>query len=147
MTIAAATQSSSLFGTFPLFTLLLAGAALLRWSRRSKARMKPQRDQLEHELDLIRNQILMVTTDDLPGFMIVKTIGYVEALSESEAASDWEYRLAEKEALLKLAQKAREIGANAVIGIRKNNAQYDQAGSQWLVSRVTYCGTAVIREN
>ena len=109
--------------------------------------MKPQRDQLEHELDLIRNQILMVTTDDLPGFMIVKTIGYVEALSESEAASDWEYRLAEKEALLKLAQKAREIGADAVIGIRKNNAQYDQAGSQWLVSRVTYCGTAVIREN
>jgi len=147
MTIAAATQSSSLFGAFPLFALLLAGAMLLRWSRRSKAMIKQRLDQLEHELFLIRNQILMVTTDDLPGFMIVKTIGYVEALSESEAASDWEYRLTEKEALLKLAQKAREIGANAVVGIRKNNAQYDQAGSQWLVSRVTYCGTAVIRNN
>ena len=147
MTIAATTQSSSLLGAFPLFALLLAGAALLRWSRRSKAMIKQQLDQLEHELFLIRNQILMVTTDDLPGFMIVKTIGYVEALSESEAASDWGYRLAEKEALLKLAQKAREIGANAVVGIRKNNAQYDQAGSQWLVSRVTYCGTAVIHKN
>ncbi len=147
MTISAATQSSSLLGAFPLFALLLAGAMLLRWSRRSKAMIKQRLDQLEHELFLIRNQILMVTTDDLPGFMIVKTIGYVEALSESEAASDWEYRLAEKEALLKLAQKAREIGANAVVGIRKNNAQYNQAGSQWLVSRVTYCGTAVMREN
>lgn len=147
MTIAAATQTSSIFGAFPLFALLVAGAALLRWNRRSKARMKPQLDQLEHELDLIRNQILLVTTDDVPSFRIAKTLGYVEALSESEVASDCEYRLAEKEALLKLAQKARDIGANAVVGIRKNNAQYDQAGSQWLVSRVTYCGTAVIRNN
>ena len=147
MTIAAATQSSILFGAFPLFALLLAGAALLRWSRRSKARMKPQLDQLEHELDLIRNQILLVTTDDVPGFRIAKTIGYLESLSETEAASDWEYRLAEKDALLKLALKARGIGANAVVGIRKINAHYDQAGSQWRVSRVSYCGTAVIREN
>lgn len=147
MTIAAATQSSSLLGVLPLLALVLVGAALLRWSRRAKAKIKPQLDQLEHELDLIRSQILLVTTDDVPGIRVAKTLGYVEALSPTEAASDWEYSLAEKDALLRLAQKARNIGANAVVGIRKTNAHYDQAGSQWQVSRVTYCGTAVIREN
>ncbi len=147
MTIAAATQSSSLLGVLPLFALLLAGAALIRWNRRSRTTAVPQIAQLERELDLIKNQILLVTTDDLPGIGIAKTLGYIEALSPTEAASDWEYRLAEKDALLKLAQKARSIGANAVVGVRKTNAHYDQAGSQWQVSRVMYCGTAVIRKN
>ena len=146
MTIAAATQSSSLLGVLPLFALLLAGVALIRWNRRSRTTAVPQIAQLERELDLIKKQILLVTTDDLPGIGITKTLGYIEALSPTEAASDWEYRLAEKDALLRLAQKARSIGANAVVGIRKTNAHYDQAGSQWQVSRVMYCGTAVIRE-
>lgn len=146
MTIAAATtQTSSLLGALPLFAFLLAAVALLRWNRRSKTGIKPH--QFERELNLIRSQILLVTTDNVPGFKIAKTLGYVEALSPIEAASDWEYRLAEKDALLRLAKKARGIGANAVVGIRKTNAHYDQAGSQWRVSRVTYCGTAVIREN
>ena len=83
----------------------------------------------------------------LPGCRVVKTIGYVESLSETEAGSDWEYRIAEKEALLGLAQKAVGIGANAVVGIKKINAHYDQAGSQWRVSRVAYCGTAVVSAN
>ena len=147
MTIAAATQSSSLLGALPLLVLVLAGVALIRRGRRSKARIKPQLDQLERELDLIKSQILLVTTDEVPGIRIAKTLGYIEALSPTEAASDWEYRLAEKDALLRLTQKARDIGANAVVGIRKTNAHYDQAGSQWRVSRVTYCGTAVIRKN
>jgi len=30
------------------------------------------------------------------------------------------------------------------VGLRKSNAHYDQAGSQWRVSRVTYQGTAVV---
>lgn len=106
----------------------------------------PRIAQLERELDLIKTQILLVTTDTLPGRRVVKTIGYVESLSETEAASDWEYRIAEKEALLALAQKAISIGANAVVGIKKINAHYDQAGSQWRVSRVTYCGTAIISQ-
>ena len=144
MTINAATQSSSLFGALPLFALLLAGVVLLRWNRRSKASVEPQLDQLEHDLDLIKTQILLVTTDILPGCRVVKTIGYVESLSETEAASDREYRIAEKEALLGLAQKALGIGANSVVGVRKINAHYDQAGSQWRVSRVAYCGTAVV---
>jgi len=143
MTIAAATQTNSLFGALPLFALLLAGAALLRWNRRSRTTAVPRIAQLERELDSIKSQILLVTTDTLPGGRIVKSIGYVESLSETEAASDCEYRIAEKEALLGLAQKAVGIGANAVVGIKKINAHYDQAGSQWRISRVTYAGTAV----
>ncbi len=147
MTIAAATESSGLLGALPLFAMFLAGVALFRWIRKSKSMPEPKLDKLEHALDLIKSQILLVTTNDLPGIRIAKTLGYIEALSPTEAASDWEYRLAEKDALLRLAKKAQDIGANAVVGIRKTNAHYDQAGSQWRVSRVTYCGTAVIREN
>ena len=120
---------------------------MLRWNRRSKAAAIPRIAQLERELDLIKSQILLVTTDMLPGCRVVKMIGYVESLSETEAGSDWEYRIAEKEALLGLAQKAVGIGANAVVGIKKINAHYDQAGSQWRVSRVAYCGTAVVSAN
>jgi uncharacterized protein YbjQ (UPF0145 family) len=147
MTIAAATESSGLLGALPLFAIFLVGVALFRWIRKSKSMIEPKLDKLEHELELIRSQILLVTTDDVPGCKIAKTLGYIEALSPTEAASDWEYRLAEKDALLRLAKKARDMGANAVVGIRKTNAHYDQAGSQWRISRVTYCGTAVIREN
>ncbi len=125
MAIAAATESGGLFSALPLFALLLVGVALFRWIRKSKSMTEPKLDKLERELDLIKNQILLVTTDDLPGIRIAKTLGYIEALSPTEAASDWEYRLAEKDALLRLAKKARDIGANAVVGIRKTNAHYD----------------------
>ncbi len=148
MTIAAAaTQTSNLLGALPLLALLLIAVALFRWNRKSKTTAAPRLAQLEHELDSIRNRILLVTIDNVPGQRIVKTIGYVEALSETEAASDWEYRIAEKDALLRLAQKALGIGANSVVGVRKINAHYDQAGSQWRVSRVAYCGTAVVSAN
>ena len=145
MPLAATTQTSNLLGGLPLFALLLITVALFRWNRRSKTRTE-RLVQLEHELDLLRNQILLVSTDDVHGAKIVKTFGYVETLSETEAASDLEYRIAEKDALLRLAQKALSIGANAVVGIRKINAHYDQAGSKWRVSRVTYCGTALTIE-
>ncbi len=56
MTIAAATHTNGLIGALPLFALLLAGAALLRWNRRSKAAAIPRIAQLERELDLIKSQ-------------------------------------------------------------------------------------------
>ncbi len=144
MTIAAASQTSAIFSTLPLLALLLFVIAVFRWNRRSKTTTKRQLDQLERELKVIRNEILLVTTNAVPGERTVRTIGYVEALSEAEAASDWEYRLAEKQALLDLARQGLAMGANAIVGLRKSNAHYDQAGSQWRVSRVTYQGTAVV---
>jgi uncharacterized protein YbjQ (UPF0145 family) len=144
MTIAAATPPSAIFSTLPLLALLLVIIAMFRWNRRSKATTKRQLDQLEREFKVIRNEILLVTTNSVPGERTVRTIGYVEALSDAEAASDWEYRLAEKQALLDLARQGLAMGANVIVGLRKSNAHYDQAGSQWRVSRVTYQGTAVV---
>ena len=74
----------------------------------------------------------------------MKTIGFVESMSGIEATSDADYLLAEREALLALGRQALAMGANAIVGLRKTNTNYDQAGSQWRVSRVTYLGTAVV---
>lgn len=146
MPIAAATHASNLFWSLPLFALLLAGVVMSRWNRRSKATTNRRLEQLERELASVRNRILLVTTSTVPGGRTVQTLGYVEALSDTEAASDWEFRLAEKEALLALARQAIVMEANAIVGVRKSNAHYDQAGSKWRVSRVTYMGTAVVVE-
>jgi uncharacterized protein YbjQ (UPF0145 family) len=96
------------------------------------------------DLKVIRNEILLVTTNAVPGERTVRTTGQVEALSETEATSGLEYRLAEKQALLDLARQGIAMGANAIVGLRKSNAHHDQAGSQWRVSRVTYQRAAVV---
>jgi len=80
----------------------------------------------------------------VPAQPILRTIGFVESMSAIEAASDADYRIAERDALLELARKALAKGANAIVGLRKTNAHYDQSGSQWRISRVAYSGTAVV---
>ena len=144
MPIAAATQTGDVYWFVPLFGLLLIVVVMFRWSRRCKARTSRRLDELERELATLRSHILLVTTSAVPGVRTVKTLGYVEVLSDTEAASDGEYRLAEKQALLGLARQGLAMGANAIVGVRKSNAHYDQAGSKWRVSRVTYMGTAAI---
>lgn len=145
--MSAASHASNLFGTLPILALLLAWVAFLVWNRRDKASTEKKIAQLDQQIDSIRNQITLVTTDGFSGGRILKTVGYIEAISEIEAASAWEYQLAEKDALIKLAQAALGDGANAVVGIRKINACYDQAGSRWHISRVAYCGTALVTSN
>jgi heme/copper-type cytochrome/quinol oxidase subunit 2 len=144
MPIAAATHTSNVFWFLPLLGLLLIGVVMFRWSRRAKTTTTRRLDEVERELATVQSQILLVTTSAVPGGRTVRTLGYVEALSDTEAASDWEYRLAEKQALLGLARQGLGIGANAIVGVRKSNAHYDQAGSKWRVARVTYAGTAVV---
>lgn len=143
--MSAASHASNLFGTLPLLALLLAGIAFFAWNRRDKASTEKKIAQLDQELDSIRNQISLVTTDGFSGGKILKTVGYIEATSDIEATSAWEYRLAENEAMLKLAQTALSHGANAIVGVRKINAGYCQAGSRWRIARVAYCGTAVVK--
>jgi uncharacterized protein YbjQ (UPF0145 family) len=144
MPIAAATHTSAVFWFLPLLGLLLIGVVMFRWSRRAKTTTTRRLEEVERELATVQSQILLVTTSAVPGGRTVRTLGYVEALSDTEAASDWEYRLAEKQALLGLARQGLGIGANAIVGVRKSNAHYDQAGSKWRVARVTYAGTAVV---
>ena len=144
MSIAAATQTSSFFGWMPIVACILAGLTLYRWNRRNKTVAHHQMDRMLSDLEAIKHHVLLASTDELPSQTVIRTIGYLESLSAIEAASDADYRLAECDAMLSLAKDAHARGANAIIGLRKTHAHYDQPGSQWRVSRVIYTGTAVI---
>jgi hypothetical protein len=99
---------------------------------------------LDDDLQTIQKRIVLASTESITNRDIARTIGYVEFLSEIEAVSDSDYRVAERDALLGLSKKALACGANAIIGLRKTSAHYDQAGSRWRVSRIAYAGTAVV---
>ena len=144
MSPAAATHTSSFFGWMPILVCILTGLTLYRWNRRHKSADRRRIDQMLSDLDAIKHHVLLASTDELPSRTVSRTIGYLESLSAIEAASDADYRLAECDALLSLAKDAHARGANAIIGLRKTHAHYDQPGSQWRVSRVIYTGTAVI---
>lgn len=144
MSLAAVTQTSSFFGWMPIVACVLAGLTLYRWNRRNKTVAHRQADRMLLDLEAIKRHVLLVSTDELPSQKVIQTVGYLESLSAVEVASDADYRLAECDALLSLARDAHTRGANAIIGLRKTHAHYDQPGSQWRVSRITYTGTAVI---
>ena len=144
MNMAAATQASNFFGWMPIVACVLAGLTLYRWSRRNKAVDQRRMDRMLSDLEAIKHQVLLVSTDQPPSKAVTRTIGYLEFVSTVEVASDADYRLAECDALLNLARNAVAQGANAIVGLRKTHAHYDQPGSQWRVSRVIYSGTATV---
>lgn len=139
----AASHSNSFIGMAPIVAIIAATFIAILWHRKNKPSESPALNRVNRELDALQETILLATTDTVSGLEITKTLGYVEALSDVEVASDRDYRLAERDALLRLAKAAQTKGANAVIGIRKAYASYDQSGSQWRISRVAYTGTAV----
>lgn len=144
MSLAAATQTSSFFGWMPIVAFVLAGLTLYRWNRRNKTADHRRMDRMLSDLEAIKHQVLLVSTDQPPSKAVIRTLGYLESVSAVEAASDADYQLAECDALLTLARNALAQGANAIVGLRKTHAHYDQPGSQWRVSRVIYSGTAVV---
>lgn len=144
MSLSAAAQTSSFFGWMPIVAFILVGLTLYRWNRRVKTVDHRRMDRMLLELEAIKHQVLLVSTDLPPSRAATRTIGYLESVSAVEAASDADYRLAETDALLNLARKALAQGANAIVGLRKTHAHYDQPGSQWRVSRVIYSGTAIV---
>lgn len=144
MSLAAATQTSSFFGWMPIVAFVLAGLTLYRWNRRNKTADHRRMDRMLSDLEAIKHQVLLVSTDQPPSKAVIRTLGYLESVSSVEVASDADYRLAECDALLNLARNAVAQGANAIVGLRKTHAHYDQPGSQWRVSRVIYSGTAAV---
>ncbi len=144
MNMAAASQATSFLGIMPIVAILVTAFTLFRWNRRCKIVGTARLDHLNREIEALQDRILLVSTDSVPDQPTLKTIGYLESLSGIEAASDSDYRLAEQDALLKLVRNAQAQGANAIVGLRKTHAHYDQPGSQWRVSRVLYSGTAVV---
>lgn len=144
MSPAAAIQTSSFFGWMPIVAFVLAGLALYHWNRRNKTADHRRMDRMLSDLEAIKHQVLLASTDQPPSKAVIRTLGYLESVSAVEAASDADYQLAECDALLTLARNALAQGANAIVGLRKPHAHYDQPGSQWRVSRVIYSGTAVV---
>lgn len=144
MNMAAASQTISFFGIMPIMAILIAAFTFFRWNRRCKTVGTDQLDQINRDIEALQDRILLVSTDTAPDQPTLRTIGYLESLSGIEAASDSDYRLAAQDALLTLAKKALAKEANAVVGLRKTHAHYDQPGSQWRISRVVYSGTAVV---
>ncbi len=144
VSMAAATQTSSVFGWMPIVALVFAAITIYRWNRRNKVVNVDRLHQMDTELESLKLRLLLVSTDAVPAQPILRTIGFVESMSAIEAASDADYQIAERDALLELARKALAKGANAIVGLRKTNAHYDQSGSQWRISRVAYSGTAVV---
>lgn len=144
MSLAAATQMSSFFGWMPIVAFVLAGLTLYRWNRRNKTADHRRIHRMLSDLQAIKHQVLLVSTDQPPLKAVIRTLGYLESVSTVEVASDADYQLAECDALLTLARNALAKGANAIVGLRKTHAHYDQPGSQWRVSRVIYSGTAAV---
>ena len=144
MSLAAATQTSSFFGWMPIVAFVLAGLTLYRWNRRNKTADHRRMDRMLSDLEAIKHQVLLVSTDQPPSKAVIRMLGYLESVSTVEVASDADYRLAECDALLTLARNALAKGANAIVDLRKTHAHYDQPGSQWRVSRVIYSGTAAV---
>jgi len=84
-----------------------------------------------------------VFTYALPTGQVKKTFGLVRGISDTEATTKRDFRLAEQEALLLMLKQAHDLGANAVVGVRLTTGTYEASGSQWQVSRPVYTGTAV----
>ena len=84
-----------------------------------------------------------VFTYALPPSDVKRTLGLVRGISDTEATTKRDFRLAEQEALLLMLKQAHDLGANAVVGVRLTTGTYEANGSQWQVSRPIYTGTAV----
>jgi uncharacterized protein YbjQ (UPF0145 family) len=84
-----------------------------------------------------------VFTYALPSSDVKRTLGLVRGISDTEATTKRDFRLAEQEALLLMLKQAHDMGANAVVGVRLTTGTYEANGSQWQVSRPVYTGTAV----
>ena len=84
-----------------------------------------------------------VFTHGIPPDRVKETLGMVRGVSDTEAASSRDFRLAEQEALLIMLKQAYDLGANAVVGVALTTGTYETSGSQWQVSRPVYTGTTV----
>lgn len=122
--------------------IIFAGIiVLIIFGRRKKAAIKTE--AIDKQIQDLRQQILVVTSSTIPGKEIKDVMGSVTGVSKVAASTDVEFRLAEKEALLDIMNQAINLGANSVIDLKMTTGSYQQQGSQWMVSKATYTGTAV----
>ncbi|MCE4610358.1 MAG: YbjQ family protein [Desulfurococcales archaeon] len=106
------------------------------------------------------DDVIVVTTDNVPGYRVVRVIGLVSASSARArglgrditagirnilGGSVVEYKelleATRDEALRELREKAKKMGANAVVGVRLTTSMIAQG-----VAEVVWYGTAVVVE-
>jgi len=109
----------------------------------NQKRAKAKGEALDKEIQRLRKQIIVTSSNFIPGREIKEVIGLVRGVSKTSASTDAEFRLAEKEALVEMMEEALRLGANAILDLKVTTGSYEQQGSQWMVSKVIYTGTAV----
>ncbi|NCQ28421.1 MAG: heavy metal-binding domain-containing protein [Armatimonadetes bacterium] len=112
---------------------------------RSK-KAKSSTASLDQVLAQKRGVVTTVSTSSVPGKNITSVIGAVSGKSKTQASTQEEFDLAEKEAMLSIIENAQRLGANAIIDLKATTGTYQQQGSQWQVSQTMYSGTAVCVE-
>ncbi|MBZ0220372.1 MAG: heavy metal-binding domain-containing protein [Candidatus Methylomirabilis sp.] len=100
-------------------------------------------DELDRDIHELRSSITVVTSSSLPDRNIKGALGTVTGISETAASTDRGFRKAEKEALADIMRQGIKLGANAIVDLKMTTGSYEQQGSQWMVSKVVYYGTAV----
>ena len=98
--------------------------------------------EISEKLNALKQEILIVTSNNIAGKNITKTLGIVRGISDTSTNSKKEFNLAEAEALYNMLNDAKNIGANAVTDVKISTGTYQHQG--WQVSQVIYIGTAII---
>jgi uncharacterized protein YbjQ (UPF0145 family) len=89
-------------------------------------------------------EVLMVSSSEIPGREIKQVIGHVSGGSRIEASCPEETEAAALEAKLSLLRNAYNMGGNAIIDARLTSCSYQAQGSEWMVTKSSYTGTAVV---
>ena len=101
-------------------------------------------NRTNNEMLELGKHILVVSSGYIPGEEIHHVVGHVTGTSWIEASSPEETDAAEREAKLDLMRTALNMGANAIIDARLTSSSHQQLGTQWMVSKTYYSGTAVV---
>jgi uncharacterized protein YbjQ (UPF0145 family) len=100
--------------------------------------------EISEKLNALKQEILVVTSNNIAGKNIKKTLGIVRGVCDTPADSKKEFNLAEMEALCNMLIEAKNIRANAVTDVKISTITYKN--STWPDSLVIYIGTAVITD-
>ena len=144
-------------GGFILFLAIVLLFVLFIWGSRSclRGKINKQTQAIENRTAVVKaktaaavaasgvQNILSVTTPDVPGREIKKVIGLVKGIS-GPATREQEFNLAETEAYYNMLKNAADMGANGIVNIRVSTGTYQMQGSQWQVAQLVYTGTAVL---
>ncbi len=88
------------------------------------------------------SDIQFLTVENLSN---IKTyLNIVNGFSDSHSYKTEEFELLELEARLEILKNAKSLGANAIIGVKLNPISFQAGGSQWMMTSLSYTGTAVI---